>query len=77
MKIKLIKETKLNGDIFYYLQEDDNYVRDSLMYAGNYESSAEQLLEKYDEAIVMYNKYLTFRKQLSKEVIAEKEIINE
>ena len=50
MKIKLIKERKLNGDIFYYLEEDDSYVRDSIVYGGNYESTADKLLNKYNEA---------------------------
>ena len=77
MKIKLIKERKLNGDIFYYLEEDDSYVRDSIVYGGNYESTADKLLNKYNEAILKYNNYLIQRKQVSKEVIAEKEIIND
>jgi len=30
MKIKLIKRTKLNGDIFYYIQADDRAIISSV-----------------------------------------------
>ena len=29
MKIELIKETKLNGDVFYFIEENGVYIRDS------------------------------------------------
>lgn len=30
MKLKLIKEEKINGDIFYFTEKDGRYVSDSL-----------------------------------------------
>jgi hypothetical protein len=32
MLIELIKERKINGDIFYYVNKDGNYVNDTVTY---------------------------------------------
>ena len=45
MKIKLIKRTKLNGDIFYYIQADDHAIISSCT------MDLEKAKEAYQDAI--------------------------
>jgi hypothetical protein len=42
MKIELIKETKVNGDVFYYTMIDGLYVSDSMKYGSDNEKVARE-----------------------------------
>jgi len=51
MKLEIIKETKINGDIFYHLQKDGKYVSDSTVYATIRPCEALQKIENLFEKI--------------------------
>jgi hypothetical protein len=64
MKLEIVKETKLNGDIFIRLHKNDNYVSDSSCYGGNELTSPIEEIEKYyKEAIERLNKLMDDIKQ--------------
>jgi hypothetical protein len=62
MKIELIKETKIDGKVIYFIQVDDSYVSDSLSY-------------DIDKAKLIYNNIIENKGKINfKEVLESVEI---
>lgn len=54
MKLELIKKTEKNGNVFYQVFKDDEYVTDTTVYAGNFLKGEDNLA--YYKAVEMYNR---------------------
>ena len=64
MKLEIVKETKTDGNIFFRLLKNDNYVSDSTCYGGNELTSPIEEIERYyKEAIERLNKLMDIIKQ--------------
>jgi hypothetical protein len=53
MKLELIREVKLNGDIFYFIEKDGRHLEDSIVYGGNLEDG--EKTGAYEKARGFYN----------------------
>ena len=77
MKLELIREVKLNGDIFYSIEKDGRHIEDSIVYAGNLEDG--EKTGAYEKARGFYNicRNTTSEDQLGKKVIISEELFGD
>ena len=77
MKIQLQKVTRPNGDSFYQITNNGEYVIGTTKWAGDSNTTIDYLTKHYEEAIDMFNKYIEDFKHKTKiestEVILQKE----
>lgn len=74
-QVKLIieRETKMNGDVYFYIYKNDVYVEGSCTYAGNYIQDSD--FEKKE--IAVYNKVLDIFENIKKVGEPKREVIKE
>jgi len=73
MKLEIIKQTKLNGDIFYYVEKDGERIEDSTIYGGKITNPEKH---SYNKICVIFEnvKYLIINAKDSKEIMQSEEI---
>jgi len=73
MKLEIIKQTKLDGDIFYYVEQDGERVNDSTVYGGKITNPYR---DSYNKVCVIFEdiKYLILKAKESKEIMQSEEI---
>ena len=76
MKIQLQKTIRPNGDSFYSILKEGYYVSGTTKFAGDKDSTIDDLNRYNEEALQMFNEYIEIltAKKTNKEIIIEKEI---